>query len=134
MQEDEAQAEATDWENLSGRENAAIFLLFIGCALCADEMAPGWGWLGLGWSRETYYALMAVIGAASGALWAKRPLLGVIPGVLVGVGALWVNVYQLTDTNSIHTAVLALGAMAGALPGVLLYQLLVRVFAPHSEG
>jgi hypothetical protein len=125
--------DAPENDDLSTRGKFGVGIFFLGVCVCADELAPGWGRLDLGWTQEQFYLFIAVVGAISGFLFAeKRPLLGIVPGALAGVGALAANVYQLTGTSSIHTAVLAIGAMVGALPGIILYCAVDAIF-PAKE-
>jgi hypothetical protein len=93
-------------------------LIFVGM-----ETVPGWGLFKLNWPQETYFLIMGVCGAISGAVLAERHLLAVPCGTLAGLGALGATAFVLQRVNVINNYALVLVAGVGIMPGFGIYKL-----------
>src|SRR5690349_4394794 len=103
----------------SRREKAAMWIFVLSNMFCATEMVPGWGIFHLGWPHETFYLIAAAGGLISGALFGRRYFIaGMIGGAVASVGALVAVAMYLDDVKTSHSAIMAVLAMVGALPGL----------------
>jgi hypothetical protein len=109
-------------ESPGQKAGGVVFGLAI--AFCSLEMVPGWGLFDLEWPPETFYAIMGVCGALSGALIAEYRFAGLVGGAVAGLGSLYAIVLLLENVNTIHSVMIALAAAAGSVPGVGLYWVL----------
>lgn len=85
---------------------------------CSAEMVPGWGF-NLGLSHTLLYVIALTGGAIGGGLMGGRYFLAGIAGGLLGsLGALWAVVAYLAAVDTSYSAIMAIVALAGALPGI----------------
>jgi hypothetical protein len=95
------------------------FIFWLPMVFCSMEIVPNWGIFNLDWPPEVYFVIMAVCGAAAGALMAPNYRVpGLVVGLLAGPGGLFAVTLLLQNVNSIHTIAIVLVALIGCLPGV----------------
>jgi hypothetical protein len=94
----------------------------IALIFCSMEMVEGWGILGLDWPPRVFYGIMAVSGCVAGVLCGGRYIVPAVLGMVIGgVGALFAIAWVLERVNTMHSVVLVLVGIAGALPGAGVY-------------
>ena len=107
---------------------AAVGVAIAGLSLvfCAIAMFPDWGMFDIEWPRRTFYLIMVVAGGLGGALMAGRFFLqGFISGIVGGPCALFPLAQVMERVDVIYIDVALLLALAGTLPGIGLFRLLV---------
>jgi len=118
-------------------QKVGLTLFGLAIVFCSMEMVPGWGVLHLGWPPETYYAIMATVGALAGVLSAaQHRLAGLLGGLVAGPGSLGTIAFVLERTTSTHTLILVIVGALGAVPGLVLYRIVASVqdsLQPSSE-
>jgi hypothetical protein len=103
-------------------------LLGLAIAFCGLEMVPGWRIFNLEWPRSTFYAIMAGAGAVGGLLLApKYRLPGLLGGLVGGPSSLFAVALLLDHMNWTHKLILMLVALVGAVPGIIVYNVLRSV-------
>src|SRR5262249_40898207 len=118
----EQPGEATSLQKIMG----GVFGFSI--VVCAMEMAPGWGLLGLDWPPVVYCIITAVLGAVAG--WLSRTgyrLRGLIAGAVAGPGAILAMYVVLQKAERVPAAALLVAALVGMLPAIGIYKALAAM-------
>lgn len=101
-----------------GRQKAGLIVFVVTNMIAADELVPGWGFH-MGLPRAALYALALVGGAVGGALvCGPFAIAGAVGGAIAALGALLTTIAYLSSVTTSYSAIMALVAMAGALPGI----------------
>lgn len=115
-----------EWETWD--QKIGFWILAIPLVLCGMEMVPGWGMFNLGWPYTWFYAIAATTGLVGGGLLARGSrLAGICGGCIGSVGALYATVMLLENVNQIHSIMLAIVGMIGAIPGFIAYLVLKKL-------
>jgi hypothetical protein len=106
---------------------AAFGLLSI---VLAQESTPGWDWmyLGLGWPREAYYAVVSASGALAGFFYVKKHRIAAfLGGLIAGAGGFFLVTTMFGKVSSTYTSMMVLVWMVGCWPGIAVYRVLARI-------
>lgn len=103
-----------------------LLLSYLGLvAGCCMEIAPGWEPLELGWSFSRFMLLVAIGGAIVGYMMSEQYWLpGLISGPVIGTGSLATVAWHLSLVPATNSVFILLLALAGTIPGWLLFTAL----------
>jgi hypothetical protein len=108
-------------QSLPRATTAALVVAVITLIICSTEMVPGWGLIGLGWDKSTFYLIGVGVGAAAGVVIGKYRVMGAVSGAVAMAGALFCTGIVLDNMNTVPKMLLVLAGGIGALPGVIVY-------------